>query len=247
MTDNNAEYQTSRATAENKSADATASALAGGLTLLTAGLGLFGGLSGAIARMARNHELATAIAVGLVLGSVVLALASRLVNAQSRLFSGRGPSTYLTLLWLALAAFVCGLALAMFQLNSTLGEDDRPSVAATTSRDSSGALMVGGTASAGGLESTDRIYVSLVAQNEGAQKSEQIYYALVGPNQEGIVDHKFSVVLESAAESVVVTVGKVTRANAISNRQTNLHPVCVPPLPRNPSTNSQAPATAVRP
>ena len=62
--------------------------------------------------------------------------------------------------------------------------------------------MVGGTASAGGLESTDRIYVSLVAQNEGAQKSEQIYYALVGPNQEGIVDHKFSVVLESAAESV---------------------------------------------
>ena len=135
----------------------------------------------------------------------------------------------------------------MFQLNDTLGEDDRPSVAATTSRDSSGALTVGGTANAAGLEASDRIYVSLVAQGDNAKTSDQIYYSLVGPNQDGIVDHKFSVVLESAAEAVVVTVGKVTRANAVANKQTNLHPVCEPPLPRTPATKTQAPSTAVRP
>lgn len=232
---------------ENKNADSTASALAGGLTLLSAGLGVFGGLSGAVARMARNHQEATGTAVVLVLGSVVLALASRLVSAKVKVLVTRGPRLYLLLLWLALAAFVSGVALAMMQLNASLGADDRPSVSATTTRDSAGVFSVTGKAQAGGLAAADRIYVSLVAFNQNQKQREQIYYALVGPNQEGLVDHTFSVVLTPSTKSVVISAGKVTRANAEDNRRNNMHPVCEPPLPRSPTASPQPGSADVTP
>ena len=48
--------------------------LAGGITLIAALLGAFGGLTGAVARMARNHIIMTPIVLGAVLLAVTLAV-----------------------------------------------------------------------------------------------------------------------------------------------------------------------------
>lgn len=202
---------------EDKTADAAATALATGLTLLTAGLGVFGGLTGAVARMARNYQGQTAWAVSLVLASVVLALASRLVRSTTML----GPArVYRALLWAALLCFVGGVGLAMWTLNDSLGDADRPSIATQTTRNDSGTVTIAGTARAGGLEADEQVYVYLVALSNNGSSSEQVYYSLVGPNQDGLVDHAFSVMLDPGVDAVVVTVGRE-----------GLDKACTPPEP----------------
>lgn len=190
-------------TPEDDTADAAATALATGLTLLTAGLGVFGGLTGSVARMARNHETRTGLAVSLVLLSVVLALASRLLRSTTKLATARA---YRVALWAALGCFVVGVGLALLTLNTSLAEDDRPSVTAAVARDDAGSVTLTGTAKAGGLEATDHVLVR-VQTLVGETPRAEVYSALVGPDQDGVVTHDFTVLLAPDVEAAVVTVG----------------------------------------
>jgi hypothetical protein len=200
-------------TPEDKTADTAATALATGLTLLAAGLGVFGGLTGSVARMARNHQSLTAIAVALVLAAVVLALASRLVRSTTtwpKTKPNRPGSVrvYRLLLWVSLGCFVLGLGLAMVTLNDSIGTADRPSIATTATRDAAGNVTVAGTAKASGLKATDEVYVYMFAFSSKDSTGEQVYYSLVGPDSDGQVGHAFSVIVDLGVDSVLVTAGR---------------------------------------
>ena len=105
---------------------AVATALAAGVTVLTAALGTFGGLTGGVARMARNYPVGTGLAVGAVVVSVALAIGARLVAPQAKKVVKAYWSTWLLILSIFL--FTAGVLLAISLLTFTIGQDDMPSV-----------------------------------------------------------------------------------------------------------------------
>lgn len=200
---------------------AVATSLATGIAVLVASLGVFGGLTGAVARLARNFPLSTGVAVASVIVSVLLAVTARLVATGSGdtrtsavlvLGIRRGdhrPYVSTAMLWVSAALLAFGLVLAVVQLTRTIDKDDRPSVSAQITRDAdTGVASISGTAKAGGLAAADAIRVALVSYAEGDDEGSQTYYAVVGPSPDGVVDHAFTVVLPSDVRSVVITVGK---------------------------------------
>lgn len=193
-----------------------ATTLATGVTVLAAALGLFGGLTGAVARMARNYPSWSTIAILLVVASVALAIAARLAapgNGQRKalilLAEHRKPYWSTALLWISSVCFAGGIGLAVVLLALTIDKDDRPSVTAVTTRDATtGVVALAGTAKASGLAAEDAIRVVAVAFPKGeTEQGTQVYYAVVGPNADGVIDHSFTVILPEGARSVVITAG----------------------------------------
>ena len=198
---------------------AVSGTLATGVTVLVSALGLFGGLTGTMARLARNFPVWTGIAVGLVVLSVALAIAARLVapgkgkkKAPCPVPESRQPYWSTALLWLSGFAFLVGMGIAIVVVTMTIGKDDLPSVSAQSTRDAtSGVVSIAGTAKAGGLAAEDAVRVSVVAFPEGETKlGTQLYYAVVGPSPDGVVDHAFTVIVPREAVSVVVSAAKDT-------------------------------------
>jgi hypothetical protein len=197
---------------------AVAAALAAGMTVLVAALGLFGGLTGSVARMARNDPWWTGFAVVAVIVSVALAIAARLVAPSDglkrtpvpKVQETRRPYWSTTMLWVSAFLLAVGLIVAVVKLTATIGKDDRPSVSAQSTRDATtGVASLSGTAKAGGLAADDAIRVVVVAYAEGeTDEGTQLYYAVVGPNPDGMVDNTFTVILPTGARSVVITAGK---------------------------------------
>lgn len=204
---------------------AAATSLAGGLTVLAGAMGLFGGLTGGIARLARNYPVWAGVAIGLVTFSVVLALMARLVAAGTgdgkvsvpTLEKGAGAYVSTVMLWVSAVLLGLGLLVAAVFLILTIDRDDRPSVSAQNTRDgTTGVASVAGTAKAGGLAADDAIRVVVISYEEGeTEEGTQLYYAVIGPNSDGVVDHSFTVILPTDARSVVVTSGK---SSSDSNR-----------------------------
>lgn len=204
---------------EGDSRKAVATSLGAGLTVLTVVLGAFGGLTGAVARMARNYPILTAVVISFVVLSVAVALAAQLVTmGTSRNQASDSLSTQL--MWGSLGLFVLGLAGSAFLLSQAIDTDDRPSVTAQVTRGEAGAVTVAGTAKAGGLSAKEQVYV-LVNTRTSPQDVLQVqaYYALVGPNPDGLVEHPFSVLIAPGIREVVVTVGTEEAGGA-----------CTPPL-----------------
>lgn len=196
---------------------AVATTLATGVTVLVAALGLFGGLTGAVARMARNYPQEAGLAIGAVILSVALAIVARLVAPGKGdkkppgllVKPERRPYWSTALLWVSAFLFTAGVILAVILLTATIDKDDRPSVSAQSTRDSAtGAVSLAGTAKAGGLAAEDALRVVVVSFEEGqTTEGTQLYYAVVGPNPDGVVDHAFTVLLPTGARSVVMTAG----------------------------------------
>jgi hypothetical protein len=190
---------------------AVATTLATGVTVLVAALGVFGGLTGAVARMARNYPLWTAVALSAVILSVVLAIVARLAapkSAQTTRVPGQ-PYWSTWLLGLSSVLFAGGLLLSVLLMAWTIGKDDRPSLTAQSTRDATSKIAsLSGSAKAGGLAAEDAIRVVAVALPAGATETgTQVYYAVIGPTPDGVVDHSFTVMLPDDARSVVITVG----------------------------------------
>jgi hypothetical protein len=59
-----------------------------------------------------------------------------------------------------------------------------------------------------------------------------VYYSVVGPNQDGSIEHNFSVLLEPGVRQVVITVG---RGDSVAT--------CRPPISRTTPTPAPTPAT----
>ena len=79
----------------------------------------------------------------------------------------------------------------------TISRDDRPAVSAKlTVADT--VATVSGTAKVGGMDADQPLYVQVF---DGRKR---IYYAIAGADQDGLVEHEFSVVLEKVGDDVVV-------------------------------------------
>jgi hypothetical protein len=222
-----------------KAREATATALAGGIVVLTGALGVFGGLTGSAARLVRNYQWQAAVGIGCVLFAVVLALASRLLTRDDATIRGmpwvpmRGMHWSPTLLWMALVLFFVGTVSSVVYLDKSMGDDDRPNVTAQTTRDAAGNTTVSGTARATGLSNHDQIFVIVTGQTD--KDTRRLYYSLVGANQDGVVEHAFSVILPSNVASVLITVGRVGDDSSESDVQT----LCTAPGPTRSTTSSE--------
>jgi len=190
---------------DDKRADAAATALAAGVAILAAGLGAFGAFNGTAARMARNHPNLTVSAVALVLAAVVCALASRIV---------RNVGGSYVWLWVSLGFFIVGLTLAFTTLTSAISDDDRPSIASTTSRDSAGTTTIAATAKAGGLAADENVRIRAFAYTASDKPGGQIYYAVVGPDPDGSISHAFAVLVDPDIRYVVLTVNQADASGA---------------------------------
>lgn len=190
---------------------AVATTLATGVTVLVATLGVFGGLTGAVARMARNYPVLTGIALAAVIVSVALGVSARLIGPKGDhpvTFLPRTPHRTTALLALSTFLLAAGLILSAVLMTLTIGKDDRPSVTAQSTRSDTGISSLAGTAKAGGLAADDAIRVVVVSFAEGqTETGTQLYYAVVGPNPDGVVEHSFTVILPQDARSVVITAG----------------------------------------
>lgn len=211
--------------------DNVAGTIAGGFVLLTAGLGIFGGLTGSVARMARNEQWLTAAGVGLVLASVLLALWARLIHTDRKMFpkwkAFKNRNFYWNrfLLFVGLIVLVAGALISIMTLNAVLAKDDRPSITAQTTRDGAGNVTVSGTAKAGGLEAQDQVYVAVSDVSADGIHSKRIYYSQVGPNQDGLVDHAFSVIVSPKTAAVIISVGRRSLASGCSPPEPTPEPI----------------------
>ena len=196
---------------------AVATTLATGITVLVATVGLFGGLTGAVARLVRNYPVEAGGAIVAVIVSVALAVVARLVAAGVGdkkapgilVAQERRPYWSTAILWLSVLLLAVGLTALVALLVATIGKDDRPSVSGQSTRDAtSGVASVAGTAKAGGLAAEDAIRIVVISFAAGqTEEGTQLYYAVVGPNPDGVVDHSFTVMLPDDARSVVITAG----------------------------------------
>jgi len=181
--------------------ESTATALAAGFTVLAGGLGIFGGLTGTVARMVRNQPELTAAAIACVLVAVTLAIASRLKASTASTFGPQSARRQWAnwLLGAGLLFFIIGMACAIAAAVSTITLDDRPSVngKVTVVED---LTTVTGTAKMGGLDADQPVYIRVF------NGETQLYSAIAGANQDGLVEHEFAVAFNSTSADEAVTV-----------------------------------------
>ncbi len=178
----------------------SATVLAGGVTVIAAVFTLFGGLTGAVARMVRNHMILTPLFLGLTVLSVALAIMGRL--ALHSIKQDRGLRANTLALWTSAIFFTIGSIASVILMTISIGENDRPSVTAKLTQDAEGVVTVSGTAEVGGLNADEEVYIGIKTGDL------RRYYATVGANQDGAVSHEFSVVLGKNVTEVVVTASR---------------------------------------
>jgi hypothetical protein len=130
-------------------------ALGAGLALFTASLGAIGGLTGGIARMFRNSDgLSILLAFALVLGSVVIAVAARLMRRTAAIAS----------LAIAMVTFGTGTFLAIAQMVESAQTEDRPTLTAQLVAAGGSGWLIKVQASSSGLSATEQLLVLVYAQ-----------------------------------------------------------------------------------
>jgi hypothetical protein len=142
--------------ADNDGTERAATALGGGLALLTASLGAIGGLTGGIARMFRNSStLLILIALAAVLGAVLFAILSGLPKRRT---------TSVLLLAVSTALFGCGVYEAMSLMVSASRVQDRPTLSAQLVNSQATRWILKIQVSSSGLQATDQLLVLVYAQ-----------------------------------------------------------------------------------
>lgn len=234
--------------AEDERRGSVITALAAGVTVLSGALGLFGGLTGAVARMGRNYPGESAWAIGFVVTAVVLAIGARLFAPDATSANAAEASTARrvrtaaaaasaapgapaetgkpgdpakVMLVLSLIFLAVGVIWSVTLMATILDADDRPSVTATPTRDDEGVITLAGTARAGGLSAQEQVYVLAVAYDADTHQGVQIYYALAGPDADGKVEHPFSLILDPNVERVSVSVDRSSQPRICYPEQPN--------------------------
>jgi len=239
--------------AEDERRGSVITALATGVTVLSGALGLFGGLTGAVARMGRNYPGESAWAIGFVVVAVVLAIGARLFAPDATSSDATAASTARrdrataaaapgappalenpkdpakVMLVLSLIFLAVGVIWSVTLMATILDADDRPNVTATPTRDDAGIVTLAGTARAGGLSAQEQVYVLAVAYDADTHRGVQVYYALAGPDADGKVEHPFSIILDPNVERVSVSVDRTSQPR-----------ICYPEQPKPVEPDSTA-------
>jgi hypothetical protein len=170
-------------------------ALLGAVTTLVATLTVIATVNGDIARMFRNHQLATVLALILELVAILCGLLTQIHWPMGSFSRSHGWPVSSSLLVVGSVALVFGLGLAVVAEVRSLALSDRPAVTATFAVDGSAVDFKAHVISRK-AKAHDQIVVTVYGVAPNGQRGSVLYYAKSGPTTEGELTQDIDLILD---------------------------------------------------